>query len=588
MTDVSLSYARTRSGDLMAGAARLRTPAATVYLRGALTISVVAYAYHYSLETLFRSLTSQTPLAYLGLVPVFSVFLAIPLIVPEATEPPIHDRQIDFIVGVPLLLAALAWNLVMPVRLSTMFWLWRLDIVTLPVFTAGVVALVFGTRTLWRLKIPLMFLVLAWPLPYTSFLVTWLNAFTNSTLSALNFVLHVVHHVARPIPSLGPGIYHVEHGQSGFQASVASACSGVNGFVGYALVGLAFLAIVSGTWLRKIVWLGCGLAASWASNVLRIFVVLYVGHLAGENFAIDVLHPVIGLVMFNAVVIAMLLAMRMFGLHTNLDRGRFALVGREAKRAVPKLRAAVVVLIVISVAAAALNSSLRSYDLVESTLGEPKLTAFTDTQTAPTGWTVAHTDTYMWAKPFFGETSTWLRFQFNWNGSAGTLGSATPVIADVINTSDLSSFSTYGIEACYRFHGFKLYSIQTVDLGHGVAGNALTYYNAQSKSDWTTVYWHWPVLTQLGKTRYERVTLMMINSGSVEIRNAGAAPGVARSLGLGVQNAISGVGTAAKLTRTRDFLIAFARSLIGQQGQASAVHGTRGLRSTTVAAGSAS
>jgi len=144
------------------------------------------------------------------------------------------------------------------------------------------------------------------------------------------------------------------------------------------------------------------------------------------------------------------------------------------------------------------------------------------------------------------------------------------VIADVINTSDLTSFSTYGIEACYRFHGFKLYAIQTVYLGNGVTGNALSYYNSLAKSDWTTVYWHWPVHGANGKTRFERVTLMMINSGTVTVKSGSSSPDLTRSLGLGVQNALNGVPTTdAKLAHTRSFLVSFAQSVIARQAAAS-------------------
>ncbi len=571
MSDLSLHLRLPGAAPLRRAGAALASPAADLYRRAAVLLTLVGVAYHYSLETLARSLTTQTPLAYLGLVPVFALFLAAALVRPAIDEPSIHDRQIDYIIGVPLLVAAVAFNVIMPVRLSTMFWLWRLDVVSLPLFTAGATALLFGTRALWRLKIPVLFLILAWPLPYTSFLVNWLNAFTDTTLWALNGVLHVVA-VAHPLPQQGQGIYFVNHGHAGFQVGVASACSGVNGFVGYGLVALAFLVVVNGSWIRKATWLACGLAAAWSSNVLRIVIVLVVGHIAGEKVAIDILHPVIGLVLFNLVVIGMLLVVRRFGLETTFSRARPARSAvDEVRRAVPKVGLAIGVVTVFVVVAAIANSSLRSYDLVESTLGEPRLTAFTTTQATPAGWTVTQTNAYTWAKPFFGEDSTWLRYQFNWTGAGSSLESGTPVIADVIATSDLSSFSTYGIEACYRFHGFKLYSIATVYLGNGVTGNALTYYNSTIHSDWSTVYWHWPVLTPDGRTRYERMTLMMINSGVVKIAGGAATPGLAQSIGVGVQNALSGARTTdARLAQTRAFLIAFARTLINDQATMSA------------------
>jgi exosortase/archaeosortase family protein len=537
-----------------------------------LAVVLLAIAYHYSLETLFQSVTTQTPLAYLGLVPLFSLILAAALIAPRPNEPAIHDRQVDYIIGLPLLIAAVAFNILMPVRLSTMFWLWRLDLVSMPVFAAGVIALLFGTRTLWRLRIPVLFLILAWPLPYTTFLVNWLNGFTGTTLAALNIVLRFIH-VASAAPAQGQGVYHVTHRGGGFFVSVASACSGVNGVVGYGLVAVAFLTVVRGTGARKALWLTCGLCLTWASNVVRIVLVLVVGHFAGDKIAIDVLHPMIGLVLFNVVVLAMILSMSRFGLSIRLAASaKIRAAAAEVPRAVPKLGLASAVIAVFVVVAALANSSLRSYDLVESTLGQPRLMAFTDQQSTPAGWEVAHTDTFDWAKPFFGEDSTWLRFTFTPTGSSTPLQARSPIFADVINTSDLSSFSTYGIEACYRFHGFKLYAIQTVYLGNGVTGNALSYYNSQEKSDWTTVYWHWPVHGQNGSTRFERMTLMMINSGAVKVAGSRSTD-LTRSVGLGFENALSGVrSTDAKLAQVRGFLVAFAQAVIGQQAAMSA-HG---------------
>ena len=185
-------------------------------------------------------------------------------------------------------------------------------------------------------------------------------------------------------------------------------------------------------------------------------------------------------------------------------------------------------------------------------------------QSAPAGWTAVHTDTYTWATPFFGEDSTWLRYELTWTGArSAPLQATTPVLADVITTSDLSSFSAYGIEACYRFHGYKLYSIKTVNLGNGVYGNALSYYNSSIKSDWTTVYWIWPVLTSAGKTRYERMVLMMIDSGNVRQMGKAAQPSVVGSVGLGVRKRCRVPRRRARSSlETRNFLIQFAQSLI--------------------------
>src|SRR5580765_2402264 len=114
-----------------AGAGVTPLVAAQRLVRPAVAGLCVVLAYHYSLRTLLDSLTLDTPLAHLALVPLISIGLgAVALRRPAG--PDIHDRQLDWIVAIPLLLTALAANVLLPTRLSTMFWVWRIDLLTLP------------------------------------------------------------------------------------------------------------------------------------------------------------------------------------------------------------------------------------------------------------------------------------------------------------------------------------------------------------------------------------------------------------------------------------------------------------------------
>jgi exosortase/archaeosortase family protein len=374
-------------------------------------------------------------------------------------------------------------------------------------------------------------------------------------------------------PSQGQGVYLVKHGTTSFPVSIVSACSGVNGVVGYALISVAFLTIVTGSWIRKALWLALGLAAVWLSNVLRIFAIVLAGNQWGRRFAVDILHPALGLVTFNIVVIGMIFSMRLFGLSMRFSgRTGSAVLSQQARRAVPKVRVAAAMVAVFAVVAYLADSSLSAYGLVESDLGSPRLVAFSSSPSSPTGWSVSRTAGYTWATPFFGEDSTWYRYAYAYDGNPlAALRSTGVILADVINTSNLGSFSTYGIEACYRFHGYKLLSIRTVALGGGVTGNALAYYNTSTQSDWTTVYWHWPVKTASGKTRYERIVLMLLNTSNVRLSGSALRTSGVGSLGLSVENAIAGNTSAvsARFAQTETFLIQFAHTIIEEQAVAS-------------------
>ncbi len=74
----------------------------------------------------------------------------------------------------------------------------------------------------------------------------------------------------------------------------------------------------------------------------------------------------------------------------------------------------------------------------------------------------------------------------------GNLHTNVPVVADVINTPDLSTFSAYGVENCYQFHGYALADVAQVGLPGGITGQAMSY-TSQQFGSWSIVYWIVPV-----------------------------------------------------------------------------------------------
>ncbi len=536
-------------------------------VRIAVFLTIVAVAYHYSLQTLMRSVQVDTPLAYLGLVPLIALALALGRGRPAAHEPSIHDRQVDYIIGIPLLVAALAINLLLPIRLSTMFWVWRVDLVSLPLFVAGAIAVVFGVRTLWRQRLPVAFLLFAWPFPYTMVLLRWIDTFTNLTLVGVNGGLHVVN-VAHAVAGSNGSLFTVGSGPERFQLSVASACSGVNGMVGFLLVSVAFASLVVGSRWRKLAWLATGLFCIWLMNVGRILLIFFAGNLWGESAAIDGLHPYLGLITFNLGVLGMVLGMRRFGLSFRNANERAA-AAAPRRRAVPRTRVALVTVAAFGLTLAVVNSGFRSYDLVASDLGAPKLVTFLGHPARVDGWLSHKVAEYTWSRRFFGDTSQWFRYTYSWTGAKhSAFRSGAPVIADVISTDDLSTFSTYGIEACYTFHGFNLQDSRTIDLGGGVVGNVLSYWNSSTRSDWTNVYWYWPVKGRDG-TRYERVDLMLTDSSDAHARVTAPDPSFTRRLGLELDRAARDQTTAGDAHRqmkdTQAFLVSYAHELVRRQ-----------------------
>ena len=546
----------------------------------AVLIGAVLIAYNYSLSTLLQTANQQTPLAYISLVPAITLALAAIRARPLKPEPPIHDRQVDYFIGIPLIVAAVSINELLPAHMSAMFWVYRVDLFSLPIFIAGAVTIIFGTRVLWRQKLAIAFLFLAWPYPYQKYLLGLLNVFTNVTLVAMQKIA-VWTHLATPSTVTGDTLFTIHHHSTTFAISIVSACSGVNGVVGFLLIGSAFAAIVRGPIMRKLLWLVGGMVLIFALNLARITFIFFAGRTWGESVALNVFHPFIGLVLFGVGVVAMLLLIRPFGLRIQIGPTPSASSGTPATSsgasfaepqkaraalAVPKVYLAVVAVVLAAIAIGVSNVGLSTYNLVAGVAGQAKLNAYIQGPVAPPGWRSAQQTTFGWAKPLFGDASIWNRYALESVGS-GPLHSNAAVVADVINTPDLSSFSAFGVEACYQFHGYALADVSQVSLVGGITGQAMSY-TSQQFGSWSIIYWIVPVRMDVGGTSYERVVLYVRNSGhGVLVR------------GLTSGNSISNIGGGLNpsneadraLINNRTFLIAFADQMIDAQSVRSSI-----------------
>ncbi len=142
--------------------------------------------------------------------------------------------------------------------------------------------------------------------------------------------------------------------------------------------------------------------------------------------------------------------------------------------AVPRVYLAVAVVLVLGILVGFSNVGLQSYNLVANVAGETKLSSYIDHPVAPNGWRSTYETSYTWAEPLFGEGSIWSRYVL-YPESGGNLQAHTSVVADVIDSPQLETFSAYGVEQCYEFHGYSLANVAQVSLGGGITGQTLAY-----------------------------------------------------------------------------------------------------------------
>jgi hypothetical protein len=213
------------------------------------------------------------------------------------------------------------------------------------------------------------------------------------------------------------------------------------------------------------------------------------------------------------------------------------------------------------------NSRMDQYQLLAQDMGTPRLTDLSVAAASISGWSFGQIDSYSWARQYFGPQSSWIRYQYDWQAQAAapsSFQSGQPVVMDVISTDDLSSFSTYGLEACYQFHNYHVMDARSIDLGGGVMGHALTYYNPSIDSDWIAVYWEWPVLGN-GGYRYERVVLNLLSPAGEHVVAPPLTANLSTEPRLAVNDWLVGSSQARLspgLASARDFLVGFAQQVV--------------------------
>jgi len=483
-------------------------------LRAVALVGLVVLAYNYSLMTLARGLTLQTPLAYLALVPIMALILAVVRLRIEPPGLPIHDRQLDWIVGLGLLAIAAVILILVPTTTSSTFWLQRMDLLTLPLFVSGLIALLFGVRRIWALKGPIAFLLLAWPIPFTLLLGGTLDQFTEVTANLVGVITRVV--PVAQASQADPTLFVIGSGRQAFAVSIGSACAGMNSFVGFLLIGTALLYAVRGPILRRILWLALGLAIVFGLNVLRIIAILATGATLGEQAALEVLHPVAGLIAFNVGVLLMVWLVPRFGLRFIGVADRPAAPSGAVANPVRRVRPALVVACAVAVLIAATDLGYARFEAISSGLADARLTSFDVRKAHVPDWTISFVGRYIQGKQYFGATSDWQRVLYAPTPGAA-IQSSRSVYVDAITTDDSGTFAAYGLEACYVFHGYQIASISTVDVGAGVQAQVIDYINPKTNVAWSALWWEWPY-TEGTKTRYERIVIFMAGGPSAQFR----------------------------------------------------------------------
>jgi exosortase/archaeosortase family protein len=577
------------------------------------TVATVG-AYHYSLDTLTHRPVLDSSFGYLAMAPFVVVLLVALRCWPDVGELDIHDRQTDLIIGLPLLTAGVLIMLVLPGRLSTFFWVWRLDLLALPFFAAGVVCLLFGLRTLWRLRPAVVALFLIWPAPHVTLLERRLAAATDLQVSAVRAGARALR-AARPLDAPRRSTLLVTGAGNSFTVDVAPVFGGVAGLAGFVLLAGALAAVLRGRRSLRLLWLAVGAALFCALNLARVILVVAAAP-AGRRGGVEAgLHQLVGLGLLAATTMVMIAALPLFRLRTPVlaiststaisastaaedagapgrpviaseegtaggagTSGRVveAAGGRPRRPAVRRARSAVCLVALAAVLCGLQDGRLTRFRPVATDLGVPRLAPFGLVNGRLPGWTLRPQGAFTWTKRLLGADSTWNRYLYAprspapaGTGGAGRAGTDAPagpaprvsVIADVVSTSSYRSLSSNGLSCCYQLRGFHLLDHHSFTLAGGVTAEDDIYYSRPTQASKVIVHWDWPVRAGR-RVRYERVILLVQGTGVAGLPDLPPPPPSTPRLGDRLRGGeVLPSGTARRLIRVRGFLLGFGREL---------------------------
>ena len=151
----------------------------------------------------------------------------------------------------------------------------------------GIILFLEGWPRLRRWLFPLLFLALMVPLPFIDLASPWLESFTARWATALAQFF---------------GISAVQSGGEialpGTTISVGAPCSGLRSLVTMITVGVAWVYLVEGKLVAKLIMLAAIVPLVALSNILRIALLLVVATFFGQEVALSYYHDWSGLVLF--------------------------------------------------------------------------------------------------------------------------------------------------------------------------------------------------------------------------------------------------------------------------------------------------
>lgn len=161
---------------------------------------------------------------------------------------------------------------------------------TLPLFTAGLILILFSSQTLKQIAFPILFLIFLAP-PPTEILYNLGSILSDVSAHTSSGIVNLVGITSTINTQYGnPMITLTRPDSTIMNFSVDIACSGVYSLIGFTLFAIFIAYITRGKLINKLALLIMGIPLIVVLNIIRITIILIIGYSYGDALALEIFH----------------------------------------------------------------------------------------------------------------------------------------------------------------------------------------------------------------------------------------------------------------------------------------------------------
>ncbi len=445
-------------------------------VRGAVVVGIVIVvhwtAMRYTLAELSAGVDITSPVIFVPFVPLAAFACATQRWrgTPKEGSRVAH-RSADWITAAALFVLALIMTIGLPQVFTTDTLTWRADLATVPVVCALVVTVLFGLRMLWRLRTVIWMLTLMSPALYRPLISPIRIGTSTSTSWGVWVLAHILPFIKETEGLVDGRRVLISNASGDISLKVAEVCAGNGAVLAGVFVSITMWMLCEAPNRTKARWSVACIVICWLGNLARLAAIFAGTSWMGEKVATGWFHESAGLMtLLLSLILSLALAGRM-GINP-----RQKATGAPNSLVLPQVNwlTAIAVVAMIAVLAPRAHAATTDFNLLDGRSQTPS-TSVSDVLTGwsvgngPPGVGIARLEDVRWATQYFGDRATWQSYL------VGTPMASGPIAVDVIASDEPSRFDTYGLSACFGFHGWRMTLNQVIDLPGDRRGEHIIY-----------------------------------------------------------------------------------------------------------------